>query len=592
MNKKLFLAVFFILCSISVFAQDGTIITEVHVNGMVNVDNTIREQVYEVTNSLIGKTYETSTLRSAAASIYDTGTFIETPTFTSASDSDGTGLSVIFTVTEYPVVGSVIFNGNRSFTNEKLENMISTKSGEVISFKKVVEDAMSIRNEFLKNGYTESDVISYRIQATDTPNVSNVVFEIFEKIVGNVIISGNSRTRDSVLVNYIRFFTGQVYNENNRIATQNSLYRSGLFDLLQVVPASGEFPNTVDIYIVVLEAKSGSANIGATWNQEDSLSGYFSISDRNLFGTGHSLSFSVLIGGKENSYNFNYMNPFVDKSGTMASIGAADTTYVREIRMTTSTPKYEERRTGVSVTLSRPIDKKFTTRVYLEFRNDTIKGAKTSGTISPEDAVVLEEIMSPATVRALKGTITKDTRYPSSFKTLGGSLYTFSVEQAGMLGGVDYTKLTTETRQYIRLREDKKTDRNIEFPLDWIYAVRLRGGMSTGNIPYLDQFMLGGSESLRGYATDEFIGAYEVLLNQEIRIPLNKVFSGVLFLDIGDAWGGNYVDDGLAKSGMSLKYGYGIGARIDSPLGPLRFDYGFSDKKKSGIFSFGMGHAY
>lgn len=36
-------------------------------------------------------------------------------------------------------------------------------------------------------------------------------------------------------------------------------------------------------------------------------------------------------------------------------------------------------------------------------------------------------------------------------------------------------------------------------------------------------------------------------------------------------------------------YGYGFGIRVDSPLGPLRLEYAFNDRK-AGRFHFGVGH--
>ncbi len=133
------------------------------------------------------------------------------------------------------------------------------------------------------------------------------------------------------------------------------------------------------------------------------------------------------------------------------------------------------------------------------------------------------------------------------------------------------------------------------FPLERsVLALRMRFGhifyQQFSAIMPTERFYLGGSHSLRGYDTDAapplgcFVdkegvrqivpqgGKTMINGNIEIRIPIIPQLSAVLFQDIGM----------LSKEGFSciksehLLAATGFGARLHTPVGPLRFDIGFN----------------
>ena len=82
-----------------------------------------------------------------------------------------------------------------------------------------------------------------------------------------------------------------------------------------------------------------------------------------------------------------------------------------------------------------------------------------------------------------------------------------------------------------------------------------------------------------------------VLGNFELRIPMQKMLSFVLFYDVGRAW-----DSGRSRNGRDVVYGDddwgsspGIGIRLNTPLGNLRLDYADGDE---GRFHFGFGELF
>jgi len=140
------------------------------------------------------------------------------------------------------------------------------------------------------------------------------------------------------------------------------------------------------------------------------------------------------------------------------------------------------------------------------------------------------------------------------------------------------------------VKRGKVTEAQQRLPRNWVYATRVLGGTIAGNPPLLDQFTVGGANTLRGYIENRYSGNNMVLWNNELRIPINDSLQAVTFIDIGDAWGLKYPviagDDSLR-----LHLGYGVGVRVQTPIGPLRLDYGWG-QGSSNQFSFGIGSTF
>src|SRR5205085_11503136 len=105
-----------------------------------------------------------------------------------------------------------------------------------------------------------------------------------------------------------------------------------------------------------------------------------------------------------------------------------------------------------------------------------------------------------------------------------------------------------------------------------------------GRLPFFEQFFMGGAESLRGYLEDRFWGQNVFLASAEYRHPFNNRISGVLFTDIGDAWGTQsqfaFTNPKLQTQfrqheGFQPQPAIGIGLRVATPIGPVRLDYGY-----------------
>lgn len=165
--------------------------------------------------------------------------------------------------------------------------------------------------------------------------------------------------------------------------------------------------------------------------------------------------------------------------------------------------------------------------------------------------------------------VSSDTRNDFFNPYKGGALFSY-VDLAGWIldGDYDFLKYFFEIRRYFKIF------------YGMVLALRGRGGIMfpygrNKRLPVLEEFTLGGYTDLRGYkersvGPDSFgnyrYGSLLVNANAELRSPYFHNFGVVFFLDSGD------LVNEINK--IDLKTGIGIGIRYNSPIGPIRLDYG------------------
>jgi outer membrane protein insertion porin family len=129
-------------------------------------------------------------------------------------------------------------------------------------------------------------------------------------------------------------------------------------------------------------------------------------------------------------------------------------------------------------------------------------------------------------------------------------------------------------------------------------------------VPLFERFFLGGPYTIRGFEartlspvdpnTGERIGGNkELVVNVEFLVPLfgELGFKGVLFFDMGNTWGqGEWPWEMKPWNGPPVRYAAGVGIRWYSPMGPLRFEWGWNLNPEPGedkrVVEFTIGTAF
>jgi len=134
-------------------------------------------------------------------------------------------------------------------------------------------------------------------------------------------------------------------------------------------------------------------------------------------------------------------------------------------------------------------------------------------------------------------------------------------------------------------------DFNVYKPLfpQQVLAFHLGGGFGLGDIPLGELFYSGGPSSVRGYSLSEIRkGVRKLIFNIEYRYTFNDSFQAVVFYDWGDAW-----YQGFPALGDFMS-GFGSGVRLNTPMGPIRLDYGIAGGRNfsEGVLHFSIGQAF
>ena len=181
--------------------------------------------------------------------------------------------------------------------------------------------------------------------------------------------------------------------------------------------------------------------------------------------------------------------------------------------------------------------------------------------------------MDKGSTRSLTlSTRTDTTNHP--FYPTEGFRNRLSVERAGgWLGGTtEFTKFEADVSTYIKIGQRDRQALALRAMLGTARRRRLPRPSGSGWRP----------ETLRGYNFGEFEGDRMLVLNAEFRFPIVDAVEGVVFADFGRTFSAG---EGISFS--DLKAGYGVGIRLDTPLGIVRIDYGIGESGGRTYFSFG-----
>ena len=224
----------------------------------------------------------------------------------------------------------------------------------------------------------------------------------------------------------------------------------------------------------------------------------------------------------------------------------------------------------------------------------------------PAPKLAVDDTLDRGFLSSVVFSVVRDKRN-NRFETTGGNYQNISAEFAGLGGAKNFAKLTANNRYYNNFFE------NFVFK----NSTEIGGMIDTGGrgIPPSEKFYLGGPWNMRGYeafslspvkyyndgSVEKIGGASELYSLFEIEHPLIKEagIKWVVFYDIGNSFDGIPVVDSRQK--LDLRQNYGFGIRWFSPLGPLRFEWGFpigqrtnptSGQQESSQFIFFIGQPF
>lgn len=542
----------------------GKKMTSVAVQGNQGISN---DTILRAVSLKVGETLTADRVKKDMQSIYDLGYFFDvTADFKEVPE----GIQVTYRVMENPVLKEVLFKGNTVISTERLQKEVTVPVGAVLNSKTWAGNARAMEEAYRSSGY-----IMAKISDVNMGKDGTLTITINEGLLEELTVKGNEKTKKHVITREIKNKVGKPFNAKEAKRSMEKIYNLGFFEDVNMKLIPGREPNAVVMETTVVEQKTGTFTIGGGYSSSDGIIGIFELGDKNFRGTGDSVKIHKEIGGNAssgNNYEFSYNHPWLDDKETSIGFSIYDMTnrYDDYDDNGNFRSTYDRQRKGWDITLGRPANEYTRYYVTLKSRKDSYR-KYVSGEDYTDGSAAHQDYLKNnfGTTRSVIVSRVFDTR-DNVFNASTGSYVNTTGEFAGKgLGGdFNFNKFSLEGRKYYDVGSDH------------IIAVRGMIGYATGSMPDSQRFSLGG-ESLRAYKDDEFKGNKMFAATVEYRMPIMKKLHGVVFADIGNAWSG----DGYTLT--DLKTAIGCGVRMNTPLGPIKLDYGWG--KKGGRATFGFG---
>ena len=502
----------------------------------------------------------------------------------------GNGVTVVYYVTENPTITGVNIIGNTVYPTDELLALLETKPNETLNFNSLRKDREAIIGKYSKDGYVLARVIDIGLNNSyelDIYLTEGVVRDIkLQKMVTKQ--KGNRRqatdtllkTKDYVIEREIEFKEGEIFNINKYTQTENNLKRLGYIKNVKYEARDilGDSDGK-DIVLLIDEDRTARLQGAISYGSELGLMGMLSLEETNWKGKGQTTSFSYEKSDEDySSLSLSFSDPWI-KDTDRISWGWS--LYKNDYENDDSQAFSKIDTYGFRINVGKGITRNV--RIGLGTKLEYV-------TTEPDD----EYRNNPNYyddkyyLWSLFPSITYDTRN-SYFNPTRGEYARWQVEGGYASGeNADYfTNTTVELRKYHQGFFKKNT-----------FAYRAVFGIQSDSTKESQRYWVGGSSTLRGYDGGTFRGTRKFTGTIENRTEFNDVLGGVLFFDFGRAWDYKGIDEGYhrdEKMPDGIAMAAGVGLRINTPMGPLRFDFGWPirDDEESGMqFYFNMGQSF
>lgn len=496
------------------------------------------------------------------------------------------------------MVNKVAFGPTNVFTAEELQKGLSMYDGDTYSSQRVADDVKMIRKYYGSRGYADA-LVTPDIQEVGEDKsgrgLINIVYKVQENSpyrVGNIYIVGNTKTKDYVIRRELPLQSNDPMNSVDIETAQTRLQNLGYFETVDVAQAPSAKPGYRDINVEVRERNTGTVNVGVGFSSIENAFVFMGITQSNFdlydwgrfVGGGQRFSINGRVGTETQQASISWLDPwFLERK-------LAFGTELYYSRSTFYSDYYDQQNYGTAISLRKPLGDLDSIR--LEYRLEQYE------IDSHYDAPIFFKEEGGTFVRShVELSYVYDSRDAQIFPRKGGKFELIG-GYSGLGGDVKTYNVGINASRYWNLKWDTI------FSINAAWAT-VEGLENDKHVPIFERQYLGGPYNMRGFrfrdvapydpalSGDETMGGKTSFFCQfEYTIPVIEELRFAVFYDIGFVHAQSF----SAKCNQ-LVSDWGVGLRLNLPIGPLAVDYALPVLKNNAInhdgqFQFYLNYSY
>ena len=552
--------------------------------------------------------------RDSIESYYRLQGFSEATVDTPAVNTDDASatMTVEFPINEgtQTIVTDVTIEGNQKIETKDLPKP-QLVAGKPFNPQFEHDDIVALQTFYANRGNVEVQVAP-RVEVSDDKTTARVTYVIAEGPqvkVDEIIVRGNTYTDRDVVLRRSNLDPGQPFSYTAILEAQRELYRLGIFQRVEIQPEqAGTSVGDRDVVIQVEEGRNLTltGSIGARARRVATANGTknevsprlaIAAAHRNLFGTGRYLGLEGVFSSEEQEAFLTYREPFISRWDVPVQLQVFQTDDATR-------PGTRIRQRGASVEASKVAFSRTRWSMRYEYKISECVEEPLCDLINLGEPVAdIDRSLLNIQISSFQPTFFWDHR-DDILDPHRGFFTSASVEYASPVFSADahFLKEYVQGAWYLPL-----SARQVFAISGRVGLIQPKGGTGHSDVPLSERFTAGGEVTHRAFELDllgtlcadpkdfdennvctptlfqrfnrdenrfegpilPLGGSGLLLVNAEYRFPIAGTFGGAVFADVGNV----YATDTIKWE--QLRYGVGVGLRYISPIGPLRFDFGY-----------------
>ncbi len=187
----------------------------------------------------------------------------------------GENLRIVMRIDEGPkyYYRNITWEGNYLHTDQRLSTILGLKKGDVYNPEELDKKVNGIPGADVSSLYMDDGYLYFSARPIekavegDSIDIEMRIFEGKQATINRIILNGNTKTSDRVVLRELFTLPGQKFSKTELINTQRQLSQMGYFDpeKIQINPVPNQADGTVDIEYTVEEKPSDQIELSGGW---------------------------------------------------------------------------------------------------------------------------------------------------------------------------------------------------------------------------------------------------------------------------------------------------------------------------------------